>query len=202
MTNAEYITLISREPTTEMVTEAKDKHGKLLYKFIPKSILQKELLLIYEGHDKWDIIKETTSKDGIWGWGVLQIKHPVSGEWISKTGMAALRHDKNMKLNYPNLEAQCFKNACKKIGAWFGQTLNLYIDDAEPETDTMNDEIDTSKSNHIIVSATPEYETVKQQLDSFEFKEDALEYLKKTSFPHYIPANKIANSKKSKINNG
>lgn len=192
MTNEEYVTLISREPTPEMVIDAKKTDGTVEYRFIPKSVLQKELLTIYGGHDQWEMVKDTVGKDGIWGTGVLKVKHPVSGEWIHKTGMGALKHEKNMKLNYPSLEAQCFKNACKKLGVWFGQTLNLDIDDLEPEDFGMEQKIDT---DHTIAA---QYEAIKEKLESFEFKEDALEYLLTTSFKHYIPAKNLANSKPSK----
>lgn len=192
MTNEEYVMQISREPTPEMVIDAKKPDGTIEYKFIPKSILQKELLAIYGGHDQWEMIKDTVGKDGIWGTGVLKVKHPVSGEWIHKTGMGALKHEKNMKLNYPSLEAQCFKNACKKLGVWFGQTLNLDIEDLEPEEFSMEPKIG---SDHTIAA---QWEGVKEKLLEFEFKEDAAEFLKTSSFQHYIPAKTIVNSKQSK----
>lgn len=73
MTNEEYLERISKEPTTEMV---KQGNG---YRYIPKSILQKELLLLYNGHTKWEMMRETVSRNGLWGTGLLWYKHPVTG---------------------------------------------------------------------------------------------------------------------------
>ena len=193
MNTTEYLGKISREPLPEMIKEVKDKAGELEYKFIPKSVLQSELLKIYEGNDQWEMIRDTVNKDGMWGTGVLKVKHPVTGDWISKTGTASLRHEKNMKLNYPNLEAQCFKNACKKIGVWFGQTLNLDIDDFEPEAYNIEPKVE---SEH---SIQKEWEVLKEKLDKIDNKEDAMALLKTTDFKNYVPASKLVNSKPSKI---
>lgn len=193
MTTEEYVTALNKEPTPEMIIEVKKKDGTLDYKFIPKSILQKEILSIYGGSDQWEMIRDTVGKDGLWGTGILKVKHPVTGEWITKSGMGALRHEKNMKLNYPSLEAQCFKNACKKLGVWFGQTLNLDIDDLEPDAFGMEPNID---ADHTI---SAQWEAIKEQLVAIEFKEDAIEFLKTTSFQHYIPAKTIVNSKPLKL---
>jgi len=189
MTTEEYVALLNREPTPEMIIEVKKTDGTLDYKFIPKSILQKELISIYGGSDQWEIIRDTVGKEGLWGTGVLSVKHPVTGEWIRKTGMGALRHEKNMKLNYPSLEAQCFKNACKKLGVWFGQTLNLDIDDLEPEAFGMEPKID---SDHTI---SAQWEAIKEKLESFDNAADAGDFLRTTSFQHYLPAKKIISSK-------
>ena len=139
MTSEEYIKLISREPSLDMISEAKNKDGKVEYRYIKKSILQRELLNIFEGHTKWDMERDNVAKGGLWGKGVLHYKNPVSGEWLFVSGTASLPHDKKMRLNYPNLESHCMINACKKIGVWFGQNLNIdeedaILDDEVPET--------------------------------------------------------------------
>lgn len=127
MTNDEYIALISREPLPEMIMQGNG------YKYIKKSILKREILLIYGGNTRFEVIDKVVSKNGLYGTGLLHYKHPVSGEWMYESGMAAIPHDKGMKLNYPALKAAVFKNAVREIGVWFGLTLNLDIDDAEPE---------------------------------------------------------------------
>lgn len=127
MTQKQYLEIISREPLDFMV---KDGQG---YRYIPKSILQSELLKIFEGNIRWEMLRETVVNNGLWGTGRLEYKNPATMEWLSVTGTASLSHDKNMRLNFPNLEAHCMINACKKIGVWFGQTLN------KDQEDTMDD---------------------------------------------------------------
>lgn len=136
--NVEYLELISREPTAEMVTDVKDKEGNIQYKYIKKSLLQKELLDIYGGHTKWEQLRETVTTKGLYGVGRLEYRHPISGEWLSVTGTASLPHDKKMRLGFPALEGNCFLNAVKKIGVWFGQTLNNTIEDIMPD-ETLDD---------------------------------------------------------------
>lgn len=186
MTNLEYIQALNQEPIPEMVKEGDG------YKYIPKSILQYELLKIYNGHTQWEMIRDIVGKGGLWGTGVLKVKHPVSGEWLSNTGTASLKHDKVMKLNYPNLESQCFKNACKKLGKWFGQTLNLEVDDAEPEQTDIEGGVN---EDHTI---STQKDTIMDKLQSFEFKEDAEEYLATTSFKHLIAAKSLIKNKPTK----
>lgn len=142
MTNLDYLNIISQEPTSDMISENRDKNGDLQYRYIRKSVLQKELNRIYEGHVRWEMLRDSITKNGIWGTGRLEVKHPVSGEWLYFTGVASLPHERRMRLNYPKLEAHCMINACKKIGVWFGQTLNIDEEDemldSEEETPVMN----------------------------------------------------------------
>jgi len=138
--NEEYIDLISREPTAEMVKEVRNKKGELEYRYIPKSILQRELLTIYNGHTKFEMLRETVGKTGMYGTGLFHYKHPVSGEWLFVSGTASLPHDKKMRLGFPNLESHCFLNAVKKIGIFFGQCLNTSQEDEMPDDDAMGEE--------------------------------------------------------------
>lgn len=192
MTEQEYINCISTEPDTEMIKEARSSNGDLEYRYIPKSILQKELLIIYGGNTQWEMLRDTIGKEGMWGTGVLKVKNPVSGEWLNYTGTASLMHFKNLKLNYPNLESQCFKNACKKIGVRFGQIINLDIDDVEPQQFGMEAKVDVEHS------INKEYDDIIIKLTEFEYREDAEQYLQTTPFRHLLPAKKIVNLKPSK----
>ena len=146
MNTQEYIASISKEPTTEMIKEVRNKKGDLEYKYIPKSIIQQQLLEIYEGNDSFEMLRETVSKAGMYGTGVLKVKHPFSGEWISKTGTASLPHDKKLRLGFPNLESHCFLNAVKKLGKWFGRDLNIREEDAMPDDETLNSEPDVEET--------------------------------------------------------
>lgn len=141
MNSKEYVELISREPLIEDIVEVTNKKGELEYRYIPKSILQKKLLEIYEGNDSFEMVRETVSKSGMYGTGVLRVKHPYSGEWICKTGTASLPHDSKLRLGFPNLESHCFLNAVKKLGVYFGSTLNVREEDAMPDDETLNAEV-------------------------------------------------------------
>lgn len=131
MTEQEYIDYISREPLESMIRKGNG------YLYIPKSILQKELLLLYKGHTKWEMLRDSITKNGLWGTGILHYKHPVTNEWLFVTGTASLPHEKKLRLGFPSLEAHCMINACKKIGVWFGQTLNIEEDDAMPDDEEL-----------------------------------------------------------------
>lgn len=185
MTDQEYISLISREPTLDMVKQGRG------YKYIKKSILQKELLTIYSGHTKWEMLRDTVSKNGLWGTGLLSYKHPVSGEWLYVSGTASIPHLKVMQLNYPNLEAHAYINACKKIGVWFGQTLNIDIDDLPFEEMDYKDDLPIEPDLKI----KKEYEEIEKKLKSFKYQQEAQEYLDTTTFKMFIPAKQIVNSK-------
>lgn len=126
MTNEDYVALISQEPLYVEQGEG--------YKYIKKSVLQKDLLQIYNGNSGWELLRETVSAKGLWGVGQLTYQHPVSKAWIVQSGTASIPHIKTMRLSFPSLEAQCFKNACKKIGVRFGQLLNL-DDEEEPASE-------------------------------------------------------------------
>jgi hypothetical protein len=97
-----------------------------------------------------------------------------------------------MRLNYPALESQCFKNACKKLGVWFGQTLNSESEDAEPILFSSQQPVDEEHGISNEVSG------VMEALSAFEYKEDAELYLNNTAFKHYIPAKTLINSKPNK----
>lgn len=155
----DYICLISREPVPEMITDVTDKDGKLQYRYIKKSLLQNELLKIYDGYTRWEMLRETVTAKGMYGVGRFEYKHPVSGEWLSVTGTASLPQDKKMRLGFPSLESHCFLNAVKKIGVWFGQTLNVVEEDkmpdeAEPEPELTQEEKNISLSEQLAFCKT------------------------------------------------
>lgn len=126
MTQAEYIHAISREPLETMIRE---KEG---YKYIPISVIQPELLLVYQGLTKWEMTKDVVTPNGLWGIGVLHYKLPFGDrEWVFQSGTASIPISKKMRLSYPSLEAHCMMNAAKKIGPWFGQNLNRGEEDEE-----------------------------------------------------------------------
>ena len=140
MTSQEYIDYVSKEPLPEMIKEVRNKKGELEYRYIPKSILQRELLKLYDGNTKWEMLRETIGAKGMFGTGNFHYKHPVSGEWLFVSGTASLPQDKKMWLGFPALESHCFLNAVKKIGVFFGQTINISQEDAMPDEEQLQEE--------------------------------------------------------------
>jgi hypothetical protein len=129
MTYEEYLNTIFENPHHDWVCEHRNSSGDVEYRYIRKSVLQAELLRVYKGNVKWQMVRETITNNGLYGAGLLEVLHPVSHEWLQYTGVASLPHDKVLRLNYPRLEAHCMINACKKIGPRFGQCLNVEEED-------------------------------------------------------------------------
>lgn len=152
-TYEEYLEIIGQEPLPEMVSEHYGEDGLVEYYFIRKSILQRELARIYLGNVRWNMTRDNLTNNGIYGVGLLEVKHPVSGEWLHFSGVASLPHEKVMRLNYPRLEAYCMMNACKKIGPWFGQTLNSEKEDEEEVVQLHTTTISEDKLEILIDSA-------------------------------------------------
>ncbi len=143
MTTSEYLARINQDPTPEMIKEAIGKDKKtVLYRYIPKHILERELRCLYGGKHSWDMERDNFSPRGAWGKGVLTIIHPVDGTVVKYSGTASVAMDKRMQLTYPALEAKCMINACRKIGPFFGQNLNIAEDNVEidPEVPEYNAE--------------------------------------------------------------
>lgn len=155
MTQEEYLGMIETEPTEEMVVIKEE------YRYIPISVIWAELRLIYKGNVKWEMLRETVHKDGVYGVGKLwylppiitvkkkniygQFQYPAqvefedqhNTEWMFLTGTAAVPITKKLRLSYPSLEAHCIMNAVKKIGPWFGSNLNKENEDKELVEDDM-----------------------------------------------------------------
>ena len=163
MTYENYLEEITRNPSPDMVSEHLNSHGEVEYRFIRKSVLQAQLIRIYKGNVRWEMMREVVTNNGLYGAGKLEVKHPVSGEWLHYTGVASLPHDKVLRLNYPKLEAHCMINACKKIGPWFGQNLNVDDDEMESFDDTAN--MHEEKLEILIESASTLEELSKYKKD-------------------------------------
>jgi hypothetical protein len=157
MSNEEYLELISKDPLDFMICEGSG------YRYIKKSILKSELRKIYGGNTKFEVTDKVVSRNGLYGTGLFHYRHPVSNEWLFESGMAAIPHSKSMRLNYPLLKAQIFKNCVREIGPWFGETLNLEIDDTEPE------ELSTKAEPDIII--LKKYDNAVKSKDEKTMKE-------------------------------
>lgn len=125
MSNEEYCKLINADPDVVKVSE----DGS--YSFIPISIIESMLDMIYDGNWSWVLERETFGKNYAAGSGILKFLHPVTGFWIERSGTAAVALSKELAMDFPRLEAACILNASKKIGAAFGRNLNRDKEDAE-----------------------------------------------------------------------
>jgi len=106
------------------------------YLYIPITIIQAELMLIYEGYTKWEMLRDVVTEKGVWGVGKLHYRLPFGDqEWLFQTGTASIPITKRLRLSYPSLEVHCILNAAKKIGPWFGQNLNRDKEELDEETE-------------------------------------------------------------------
>lgn len=158
-----YINVVTREPLEAMIRKNKDG-----FLYIPLSIIQAELLLIFKGMTKWEMLSVSGNKEGLWGYGKLWYKVPTQDDWLFQTGTAAVPLSKKMRLGYPSLESHCILNAAKKIGPWFGQNLNRDKDDEFIEDDGVP-VIQVEKSVTRILELI---ETAKSEVDLAKLKPD------------------------------
>ncbi len=184
MTQEQYLVEIETEPTAEMIKEAKDAGGVLLYRYIPKVVLERELRRVYGGRHSWDMERDTITSKGAWGKGVLTLIHPVDGTIVKYSGTASVAMDRKMQLVYPGLEARCIINACRKIGPWFGQNLNVAEDNVE---DTGNAATEEDQE----ASANLEFEQITAKINACTSRSEAAEILAASPFKYNIELKKI-----------
>lgn len=187
MTTEDYIALINREPTPEMIEQGEG------YRYIKKTVLKRELLKIYGGHTKFEVTREVVAKNGLWGTGLFHYRHPVSMEWLFEAGSASIPITKGMKLDFPALKTAIFKNSVKEIGVWFGLELNSDVDDAEPVGDIP---VPPEVQDEQTIEA--DFKKLMEAIEAFEYREDAQSFLETTSFKYYMPAKKAISLKPSK----
>jgi hypothetical protein len=103
--------------------------------YVPIQIVQEDLQEGFKGQTKFELLREVVTKDWIYGVGRLHYRDPVTKEWLSQDGSAAVPQRGNLRLDFPALGAHILLNAAKKIGKRFGQELNrenetgLIVDD-------------------------------------------------------------------------
>lgn len=90
----------------------------------------------------------------------------------------------------------CIANAAKKLGIKFGRGLNGRLSKGETGVPIVQVKEDI---DHADEKTDQEFEDLKLKLSSFEFYEDAKEYLDTTSFKHTMEAKIIVNNKKRKV---
>lgn len=182
MTNEEFLKIINADPVDVKTSEDES------YKFVPISAIENALDEIFSAHWSWDFQREFWGRGYATGKGILSVKNPVSGEWVSRSGTAAIPLTKNIAMDYPKLESQTIINAAKKIGKAFGRDLNRDKDDeALPVIDVEGgDEISAAQDK------------VMARLLEIDNKDDALVYLEDSGFRLHKVLKAIAESKPNK----
>jgi len=128
-------------------------------KYIPISFIETRLDQYFFGF--WETVNFRTQVivNEVVGSIDLRVKHPVTGEWLTRTGAAGVPiqmksgsgvtqvaekiHNTLVK-DYPHLKAMCVLNACKSLGKLFGRDLNRKFEDDYqpllklPETDPIS----------------------------------------------------------------
>lgn len=184
MSNEEFLCIINSDPDGVRASE----DGS--YRFQPISVTERKLDEIFGAEWSWDFQRESFGRGYVTGKGVLSFRHPVSGQWITRSGTAAISLTKSIEMDYPKLESAAILNAAKKIGPVFGRNLNRDRDDAEPlpvvqveASDDLNEEL----ANEMV------------KISLIKFKEEAEEYIKAPYPFRYNPAiKKMVASKPNK----
>jgi len=113
-------------------------------KYIPISYIEMKLDKFFFG--LWETVnfRHEVIVNELVGTIELRVKHPVTGEWLTRTGAAGvpIQMEKGSGVNdvqrkihntlvkdYPHLKAMCILNAAKSLGKLFGRDLNREFED-------------------------------------------------------------------------
>ncbi len=127
--------------------------------FLPISMVETQLDETFFGLWQTENFKTKLIANEIVGEIDLKVFHPVTKQWISRTGAAAVQVQQKANTeidtigqnkikntlvkDYPHLKAECVKNAAKSIGKSFGRDLNrkdvdTYNPLIKPEDESVN----------------------------------------------------------------
>lgn len=111
--------------------------------YIPIGVIEAKLDAVYQGLWKTHSYTQQVIANEVTGSLVLEVFHPA-GQWISRVGTASVMIQMhkgsevsdgiNAKIkntlvkDIPHLKAECFKNAAKSLGDFFGRSLNRAFD--------------------------------------------------------------------------
>lgn len=126
----------------------KDPKG---FDYLPASFIQMELDEIFLGLWSWEVRSIQVVANEILVAGDLKIFHPITGQWIVRSGVGAaiIRQKKDsattdidgkikdaITMDLPHAETDAFKNAAKKLGKRFGRDLNRkFVDEYTSQTE-------------------------------------------------------------------
>lgn len=122
------------------------------FDYLPISILENALDEVFLG--RWQTVdfKWQQIANEIVASMTLRVYNPISGEWIDRIGAGAVqirmvskdsqgnktnivdiaeyKIKDTLGMDFPHLKSECFKNACKSLGALMGRNLNRKYTDA------------------------------------------------------------------------
>lgn len=114
-------------------------------KYLPISYIEMALDEMFFGMWKTENFRFQVMVNEIVGSIDLHVKHPITGEWIVRTGASAtmIRQQKGatisevdkkihnaLEMDMPHLKTDCISNAAKSLGKMFGRDLNRKFTDA------------------------------------------------------------------------
>lgn len=124
--------------------------------YIPIGIIEAKLDSVYNGLWKTHSYTQQVIGNEVTGSMILEVYHPA-GQWISRVGTASVMIQMNkgadiaeglnakikntLVKDIPHLKAECFKNAAKSLGDFFGRSLNRSFDYGLDNATTVEDAI-------------------------------------------------------------
>ena len=132
----------------------------------------------------------------------VELNYEINGEKINRKLSGGANFVVNKTLiphTTASVRSLAIMSTVKILGKQFGWGLNKSEENPIPQQQVENPEdfmapqLDEHKIQRDFIE-------LEKKLNSFEFKEDAAEYLESTSFKHLIKAKTIVNNKKSKTN--
>lgn len=136
-----FVALLNREPNQAELTKTPDNKAQTL----PISFVEMALDELFFG--MWQTKNFNTKQvlNEFVGEIELSVKHPITGEWITRIGAASIvitqdadtkvsdflqfKKKNALDLAYPKLKAESVKNAAISLGKFFGRDLNRKLAD-------------------------------------------------------------------------
>ncbi len=131
-----FITYINRTPNANELEPTPDGKAKTLPIDFVETTLDELFLGMWQTHS----FTYTREFNEVIGSIILEVKNPITGEWIKRTGAASIviTQDKDatletfnttkkknaLDLTFPKLKAECVLNAARSLGNVFGRNLN------------------------------------------------------------------------------
>lgn len=121
----QFINDLNLEPDQNYIRKNED--GSL---YLPISHVQNLLDDVFIGNWSFEVTNTVFGRKWARGSGVMQVKNPVTGEIIRRSGDAGIILTGNLRTDSPRLEAMILLSCAKKFGRIFGRDLNRTKDDA------------------------------------------------------------------------
>ena len=98
------------------VKDVFEKDGKTIkYQYVPISVVQDSLDEIFEYNWSFDLDREEFGKHSVSAKGTLTVNYK-NEKIIVRAGVAAMKYEDSLKLDYPSLKTHVLLNAAKSLG--------------------------------------------------------------------------------------